>query len=191
MFRRPPRSTLFPYATLFRSGRPWCGEWPLRTTPVAGPSCSRHSPSVVGPRSVAGVGPARFRDARTAGAAPLSGPRVAGCFLSDLRGYHRGPALVARPANRVLAHPTFRLSACTRQSGLVPADPARAPARRRRFRNADGTRRETLGGRVPLQLLPGLGLASPGLGLEGLFLARIEGVFRVDLVKHFHVARVA
>src|SRR5689334_24030711 len=24
MLRRPPRSTLFPYTTLFRSGRPWC-----------------------------------------------------------------------------------------------------------------------------------------------------------------------
>src|SRR3712207_8185825 len=26
MIRRPPRSTLFPYTTLFRSERLWCGE---------------------------------------------------------------------------------------------------------------------------------------------------------------------
>src|SRR5260221_4373313 len=31
MIRRPPRSTLFPYTTLFRSPRPWgrrTGDWP-------------------------------------------------------------------------------------------------------------------------------------------------------------------
>src|SRR5687768_17864264 len=30
MFRRPPRSTLFPYTTLFRSVRPMAGELDLR-----------------------------------------------------------------------------------------------------------------------------------------------------------------
>src|SRR3712207_8709540 len=28
MIRRPPRSTLFPYTTLFRSRRAWSGPWP-------------------------------------------------------------------------------------------------------------------------------------------------------------------
>src|SRR5258708_20663630 len=29
MIRRPPRSTLFPYTTLFRSSMPWaCAPWP-------------------------------------------------------------------------------------------------------------------------------------------------------------------
>src|SRR5256885_11641110 len=31
MIRRPPRSTLFPYTTLFRSGRPAAGPGPGRT----------------------------------------------------------------------------------------------------------------------------------------------------------------
>src|SRR2546430_3552168 len=30
MIRRPPRSTLFPYTTLFRSGRPGGGPWGRR-----------------------------------------------------------------------------------------------------------------------------------------------------------------
>src|SRR3712207_8712118 len=34
MIRRPPRSTLFPYTTLFRSGRRWCeAPQPGRTCP--------------------------------------------------------------------------------------------------------------------------------------------------------------
>src|SRR2546426_3602818 len=32
MIRRPPRSTLFPYTTLFRSGRPVDGLGPVHTT---------------------------------------------------------------------------------------------------------------------------------------------------------------
>src|SRR5256885_3744828 len=39
MIRRPPRSTLFPYTTLFRSARPWpssTNSWPTRS-----PCCSR------------------------------------------------------------------------------------------------------------------------------------------------------
>src|SRR2546429_7123085 len=32
MIRRPPRSTLFPYTTLFRSGRPRAGGWPASTS---------------------------------------------------------------------------------------------------------------------------------------------------------------
>src|SRR5256885_15223052 len=31
MIRRPPRSTLFPYTTLFRSASNWCSERSLRT----------------------------------------------------------------------------------------------------------------------------------------------------------------
>src|SRR5256885_12849128 len=33
MIRRPPRSTLFPYTTLFRSCRGWC--WPTTSTSAA------------------------------------------------------------------------------------------------------------------------------------------------------------
>src|SRR5438270_9721096 len=36
MIRRPPRSTLFPYTTLFRSGRRWSG----RTSPSCCPTSS-------------------------------------------------------------------------------------------------------------------------------------------------------
>src|SRR5205809_3124827 len=35
MRRRPPRSTLFPYTTLFRSGDPQAAEVPLAVAPVA------------------------------------------------------------------------------------------------------------------------------------------------------------
>src|SRR2546426_8853251 len=41
MIRRPPRSTLFPYTTLFRSAR----RTPLRSRwPALGPSALRHTP---------------------------------------------------------------------------------------------------------------------------------------------------
>src|SRR6476620_12136015 len=39
MIRRPPRSTLFPYTTLFRSGRP------RSPTRCASPSCGRRAPT--------------------------------------------------------------------------------------------------------------------------------------------------
>src|SRR3712207_8180213 len=39
MIRRPPRSTLFPYTTLFRSGSPTPTCWPKRR-PAARPSSS-------------------------------------------------------------------------------------------------------------------------------------------------------
>src|SRR5260370_10926996 len=35
MIRRPPRSTLFPYTTLFRSRRAFCGSTDPSTTPKA------------------------------------------------------------------------------------------------------------------------------------------------------------
>src|SRR3712207_2549660 len=39
MIRRPPRSTLFPYTTLFRSGRPWrCRRRPRRSSRPPTPS---------------------------------------------------------------------------------------------------------------------------------------------------------
>src|SRR5258705_3618405 len=34
MIRRPPRSTLFPYTTLFRSPYPSCGRTPLRVIAI-------------------------------------------------------------------------------------------------------------------------------------------------------------
>src|SRR5437899_8659250 len=37
MIRRPPRSTLFPYTTLFRSGWPCCTGTPHRTCPSSAP----------------------------------------------------------------------------------------------------------------------------------------------------------
>src|SRR5260370_16603975 len=42
MIRRPPRSTLFPYTTLFRS-RPWPQRLPGRTRPAAAPPASKAS----------------------------------------------------------------------------------------------------------------------------------------------------
>src|SRR5438093_6312427 len=41
MIRRPPRSTLFPYTTLFRSGRPARREGPEQAGRGARPACSR------------------------------------------------------------------------------------------------------------------------------------------------------
>src|SRR5260370_22706965 len=43
MIRRPPRSTLFPYTTLFRSQREWLGR--LSFAPVEHPRSKRRGPS--------------------------------------------------------------------------------------------------------------------------------------------------
>src|SRR2546430_7611069 len=44
MIRRPPRSTLFPYTTLFPSPGTWLGARPTRTHPPAHPHhCARRS----------------------------------------------------------------------------------------------------------------------------------------------------
>src|SRR5688572_32304990 len=57
MIRRPPRSTLFPYTTLFRSGGPGLGGAPLGQPghrQPAGPAAHRPGPPAVqgpGPRS--------------------------------------------------------------------------------------------------------------------------------------------
>src|SRR3712207_7786916 len=42
MIRRPPRSTLFPYTTLFRSGRPGRGETQAVAVEAEGPLEVRH-----------------------------------------------------------------------------------------------------------------------------------------------------
>src|SRR3712207_8499483 len=49
MIRRPPRSTLFPYTTLFRSSRPPCafGFWDKPASPCQDPT---HDTSEVGTR---------------------------------------------------------------------------------------------------------------------------------------------
>src|SRR2546425_7256469 len=39
MIRRPPRSTLFPYTTLFRSARPRCRAQAFRSTPCCAGPC--------------------------------------------------------------------------------------------------------------------------------------------------------
>src|SRR5690349_22619195 len=64
MIRRPPRSTLFPYTTLFRSSRPApARRWPRRSRPHAGrrpttrstappaSSCARPTPASTAARS--------------------------------------------------------------------------------------------------------------------------------------------
>src|SRR5574340_1292971 len=43
MIRRPPRSTLFPYTTLFRSTIPTCRSWPPRRAPSRRCSSDRKS----------------------------------------------------------------------------------------------------------------------------------------------------
>src|SRR3712207_7434062 len=45
MIRRPPRSTLFPYTTLFRSGSSWSPRRPAST-----PSPARAAPKSLAPR---------------------------------------------------------------------------------------------------------------------------------------------
>src|SRR3712207_8439260 len=44
MIRRPPRSTLFPYTTLFRSVRPLLGGDAAAREPADGPRRRRHAP---------------------------------------------------------------------------------------------------------------------------------------------------
>src|SRR5256886_8791947 len=41
MIRRPPRSTLFPYTTLFRSNRRIGKDWRFRKRPSVAPTCQR------------------------------------------------------------------------------------------------------------------------------------------------------
>src|SRR5438445_3151095 len=48
MIRRPPRSTLFPYTTLFRS---WIGPRWVRASPPRSPCCSPRSSRPIGRRS--------------------------------------------------------------------------------------------------------------------------------------------
>src|SRR5687767_15410935 len=48
MIRRPPRSTLFPYTTLFRSGNAQGGGVRSRARPTAGRSSPRPHPGTVG-----------------------------------------------------------------------------------------------------------------------------------------------
>src|SRR3712207_9202051 len=42
MIRRPPRSTLFPYTTLFRSEQAAVNRWVVGSSPTAGANHSRH-----------------------------------------------------------------------------------------------------------------------------------------------------
>src|SRR3712207_7501794 len=65
MIRRPPRSTLFPYTTLFRSRRRW-GAHGVRATPparswTAGPVTTRGAPGELGE----GCGSAPPRDRKS------------------------------------------------------------------------------------------------------------------------------
>src|SRR2546427_8617771 len=55
MIRRPPRSTLFPYTTLFRSGDGCQGQGPIMAT--RGPCCRTRAQSLVTRRSCAGHAP--------------------------------------------------------------------------------------------------------------------------------------
>src|SRR6266571_8360964 len=45
MIRRPPRSTLFPYTTLFRSRGTWCASWRSRRHPAPAPTRSEEHTS--------------------------------------------------------------------------------------------------------------------------------------------------
>src|SRR2546426_5360599 len=67
MIRRPPRSTLFPYTTLFRSRTP---SWPARITAAAWWSCRARSDLCTPLRTSA-------RPSRSAGCAATSGSRSA------------------------------------------------------------------------------------------------------------------
>src|SRR5260370_35830335 len=50
MIRRPPRSTLFPYTTLFRSSCPTCAVWACPRTPPAATTSGRR-PATSAPSS--------------------------------------------------------------------------------------------------------------------------------------------
>src|SRR3712207_9023796 len=48
MIRRPPRSTLFPYTTLFRSAGPKAQARPVELTPVGRPATAPHQTVALG-----------------------------------------------------------------------------------------------------------------------------------------------
>src|SRR3712207_3614488 len=115
MIRRPPRSTLFPYTTLFRSER-------VRPAPRGGPAHHR-SParSPLGPAPLHRRRPNRQCDDRS----PRSHrPTIARVPRAELVGYHRPipksqPGLTPYPSNRLPAPPdTPRLTACRSGSTL-------------------------------------------------------------------------
>src|SRR5215212_3587270 len=109
MIRRPPRSTLFPYTTLFRSRARW------RAAPPAPARC----------------GPARR--SRPGTARPPAAPRAAaGASALGLRGdaVHRVAAFGAVPAGAELVDPVVHqhLDPALLQAGQKAADRVRRPA---------------------------------------------------------------
>src|SRR2546430_10157915 len=75
MIRRPPRSTLFPYTTLFRSGEPWVGR--CDTIVETRPRPDRRTRTATA-RSGSATAPARSRagDARGGGCSGGQGART-------------------------------------------------------------------------------------------------------------------
>src|ERR1043166_7222091 len=88
MMRRPPRSTLFPYTTLFRSGSQHTAAWPRRSSPRQR-SSSHETPIAHGVDQLASVdlgsaglrllASALLRQVAAPGAAP---PRAPGCGIA-------------------------------------------------------------------------------------------------------------
>src|SRR6266853_6234716 len=90
MIRRPPRSTLFPYTTLFRSPRPaWAPPACRRGAPAAPPACGGLGPSPAPVRIMQRAPSPPGRRAAGRAAATLGGrpgqPDLEIAFLDDNR----------------------------------------------------------------------------------------------------------
>src|ERR1041385_8894459 len=120
MIRRPPRSTLFPYTTLFRSGKP--GGKPGGNPPNSRPAgLRRAAPGGNPPNSR----PAGLRRAVPAATSPIPVPRDYGALrrlqparTSHLAGFWRGPAGIVNVDAGEAHRP---MPPCSSQRGIARA----------------------------------------------------------------------
>src|SRR2546422_2308374 len=139
MIRRPPRSTLFPYTTLFRSP----GDLRLER---AGRDRTRGRGGGGGGARPHGEARARHRYVRVGGLAPRA---------PELRGGAARPGRRGAGARQLLGHAT-RLRGLPRRAGARPRReaPGRHDQRRQRRLGVHGLRRRGCGARVAAALLP-------------------------------------
>src|SRR2546430_1384775 len=122
MIRRPPRSTLFPYTTLFRSRSSLAKAWPASSRR---PETTMRAPSSAKARAVACPMPVRAPVIRTTGVSMtlLLGGTKASNARSPLRGPGRGrfrssPPLLYHPPGGALDHEPQHDRQLPEQGGL-------------------------------------------------------------------------
>ena len=127
MIRRPPRSTLFPYTTLFRSGVRQKGiRWTRTGSQVSG---ALHAPGghLQQPSPIAGRGPGYLRMERLRRRQPKQDDDVR-------RGRAHSPVSPPRAAFRLCPDPALRLSCQPQSEGKAGAVPLLAGRRANRHR---------------------------------------------------------